>query len=593
MANIDNRSIKNSISNQNGAVLILTTVILAVVTMLLGFLWSRVGGFVYNEGRAHLQEKVLAITEGGLDKAIWALNANSNYMGETNTALGDGTFSITVANIDSTTKRITAYGYIPNASNPIIQKAIEVEALMSGSEIVFNYGVQAGEGGLILNNNNDIEGNVYSNGNIVAINNVEIFGNTWIAGNIAPEEGAGFTTQNTEYQFGHSSSIRDVAQSFVATKTGRISRIHVLLRKQSTPSDLTVRIVRDVSGNPGGSAQQIGQGTLDRNWITSTLSWIEVPITSTADLTVGQTYWLLLDGGSDSGKYYYWGADTAAGYASGVPKYSSNWSAGGWSSIANRDLNFRVFLGGVTTGFLGNNNIKAYGDIHAHHIQNVTMSGNAYYSTIQNATASSYFPNSPDPPSLPFPISQAQIDDWKAQSESAGVHNGNYTTCNSTLGAKKIQGNLNLNNNCTLTLTGNIWVTGDLILNNNITMKLDASFGGNGGVVVVGGRILLNNNIRVYGSGQSDSFVLLISELNSDNPPAIELVNNIVTDGIFFAPNGKILLNNNTDVLELTGETIELTNNIDIVFEQGISNATIAGGSIGGWAMRDGTWVER
>lgn len=580
-------------NNQRGAVLILTTVILAVVTMLLGFLWSRVGGFVYSEGRAHLQEKVLAITEGGLDKAIWGLNADSNYSGEANTPLGDGTFSITVTNIDATTKRVTATGYIPNSSNPVIQKTIEVEALYSGSEIVFNYGVQAGQGGLILNNNNDIEGNVYSNGNIVAINNVEIFGDTWIAGNIAPEEGAIFTTQDTEYQFGHSSSIRDVAQSFVATKTGRISKIQVLLRKQSTPADLTVRIVRDASGSPGGSGQQIGQGTLNKNWVTSTLSWIEVPITSTADVTNGQTYWLLLDGGSDSSKYYYWGADSAAGYTSGVPKYSSNWSAGGWSTVANRDLDFRVFLGGVTTGFMGNNNIKVYGDLHAHHIQNVTISGDAYYTTIQNATASSYHPNSPDPPSLPFPISQAQIDDWKAQSESAGVHNGNYTTCNSTLGSIKIQGNLNLNDNCILTLTGNIWVTGDLILNNNITMQLDASFGGNGGVVVVGGRILLNNNIRVYGSGQSDSFVLLISERDSDSPPAIELVNNIVTDGIFFAPNGKILLNNNTDVLELTGETIELTNNIDIVFEQGISNATIAGGSLGGWAMRDGTWVER
>jgi len=580
------------INNQRGAVLIMTTVILAAVTILVGFLWSRVGGFVYSEGRSHLQEKVLALTEGGLDKAIWELNTNSNYLGETDTSFGDGTFTITVTNIDSSTKKITATGYIPDATNPVMQKTIEVEALYSGSEIVFNYGVQAGQGGLILNNNNDIEGNVYSNGNIVAINNVEIFGDTWIAGNVAPEEGAAHTAQDTEYQFGHTSSRRDVAQSFVATQAGRISRIQVLLRKQSTPGDLTVRIVRDVSGNPGGSGQQIGQGTLNKNWVTPTLAWIDVPITSTADVSVGQTYWLILDGGSDSNKYYYWGADSADGYI-GVPKHASNWSSGSWTTIADQDLNFRVFLGGSTTGFMGNNNIKVYGDLHAHHIQNVTVSGEAHYTTIQNATANSYHPNSADPPSLPFPISQGQIDDWKVQAEAVAVHNGDYTTCNSTLGTTKIQGNLYLNNNCTLTLTGNLWVTGDLIFNNNITMKLDASFGGNGGVVVVGGRILLNNNIRVYGSGQSDSFVLLISEQDSDSPPAIELINNIVTDGIFFAPNGKILLNNNTDVLELTGETIELTNNIDIVFEQGISNATIAGGSVGGWAMRDGTWVER
>ncbi len=827
--------------NQRGAVLLLTSIILASVSVLAGFLWQRVGGFVYTEGKAHLEEKVLAITEGALDKAIWSLNQDSSYTGETETALGDGVFTTIITDIDGSTKRIVATGYIPNATDPIIEKTLEIEAINSGSDISFHYGMQAGEGGIILANNNDIQGSVYSNGDIHAGNNSEIIGDVWVAGSANPdttvsyeqngggasvgnglnfdgddqvqagtfdvtpggtgndgltleawvfaesfvgpskdgriisksnpnwtgnndeeyhwwqlttikgagnqpflrfrlktnsgdtaEDGtavliatsgalttnrwyhvaatydgskmrlyvdgvlvgqmnktgriktdptmpvwigqgpnayapwdgvidevrvwnvartqaqiqtymtqsvnpadsnlvaywpfndgsgqvaqdatsynrdgqlgstagtdgndptwvAGYSLQPQGYTFGDASARRDPAQSFIATSTGIVNEVSVLLKKTGNPSNLTLRLVSSSGGNPGGSGQQLASGTLNSSWVTTAYNWITVDLSSAPTLTTGQTYWIVLDGGSNATNYYQWAGDVALGYASGQAKVSSNWSSGGWSNVSY-DLNFRVVIGGNNTGFYGTNNVAVDGDLHANRIENVSVTGGAYYQSTNNVSAGSYHPGSADPPQLDFPISQAQIDDWKADAGTGGTHVGDYSTCNSTIGPLKITGNLTLSNNCSLTITGTLWVQGDMTLDNNNIVRLDSSYGGNGGVIVTSGRALLSNNNQLRGSGQGDSFVLLISEYSNLSNPAITLDNNNITEAILYAKDGKVLINNSSQMLEITAHTIELQNNVDIIFEEGLTDATISGGTSTGWAMRDGTWVER
>lgn len=576
------------ITNERGAVLIVSAVILAGIIVLATFLWRRVGTFVYTEMRVITDEQVLALAEAGVDKAIWSLNQNASYTGETATPLGNGEFHVTVTTINSDTRRIVATGYIPNSTDPIAQQTIQVEALRSGSVVTFLYGMQAGEGGIILNNNNHISGSVYSNGTISANNNSSISGDVWVASNINPSPVASHETENGSYQFGHNTSIRDVAQSFVPSTTGPVGSVSVYLRKVGAPANLTVRLVTNSGGNP--TTTQLAQGTLNASWVTTSLQWVSVQLSSQPTLNAGQTYWLILDGNNNANNYYQWGADTDLGYSSGSAKYASNWSSGSWTAISSHDLNFRVFSGGTTTSFLGSNNVSIGGDLHAHTINNVSIAGSAYYQSISGSTAANYYPGSSPPPLVNFPISQAQIEDWKQEAEAGGTHSGNYTTCSSSLGPHKITGNLTLNNNCTLTVTGTLWVQGDLVLNNNNIMRLDSSYGGNGGVVVVTGRVYLNNSNQLRGSGQGDSYLLVVSELESDSPPAIELNNNNVAEGILYAPNGKIYLNNSSEVLELSGRTIELNNNVNIVYEAGLANATFGAGGSSSWAMRDGTW---
>ncbi|MCA9397904.1 LamG domain-containing protein, partial [candidate division WWE3 bacterium] len=176
----------NTANNEQGAVLVLTAIILASVIALSGYLWNRVGGFVYTQGREILSEKVESITEGGLDKAIWELNQNGLYAGETGTSFGDGTFDIAISNINGSTKLITATGYIPNSVTPITTKTIQIEALSSGNVISFPYGLQAGEDGIEVGIGASIDGSVYSNGNVTVGAGSDIASNVWVAGGVGP-----------------------------------------------------------------------------------------------------------------------------------------------------------------------------------------------------------------------------------------------------------------------------------------------------------------------------------------------------------------------------------------------------------------------
>lgn len=69
-------------------------------------------------------EQALALAEAGIDKAAYELNQDSSYTGETDTALSPGTFTITVSNIDDSTKQIIATGSVPNSSSPIVSKTV-------------------------------------------------------------------------------------------------------------------------------------------------------------------------------------------------------------------------------------------------------------------------------------------------------------------------------------------------------------------------------------------------------------------------------------------------------------------------------------
>ncbi len=129
---------------------------------------------------AATQARVLA--EAGIDKAVYELNQGSSYTGETNTALGAGTFTIMVSAIDSTTKQITATGYVPSSTSPVSQKTIRILVKKNSLWVTFHYGTQVGQDGIYFSNNSALDGNLYSNGNIVGSNGAYITGYTYVAG---------------------------------------------------------------------------------------------------------------------------------------------------------------------------------------------------------------------------------------------------------------------------------------------------------------------------------------------------------------------------------------------------------------------------
>ncbi len=151
--------------NQRGVILLLSVVILAILLTMSSAIVGYTALQVHAEHQSIDQGQALALAEAGVDKAISQLNTNSNYAGETSTALGNGQFSVSITT-NGNTKQITATGYVPSSANPIATKIVKASVSINTTAIAFNFGVQVGAGGITMNNGSSISGNIYSNGSI-------------------------------------------------------------------------------------------------------------------------------------------------------------------------------------------------------------------------------------------------------------------------------------------------------------------------------------------------------------------------------------------------------------------------------------------
>ena len=187
-----------------------------------------------------------------------------------------------------------------------------------------------------------------------------------------------------------------------------------------------------------------------------------------------------------------------------------------------------------------------------------------------------------------FPITNEQITGWKDEAAALGtVGSQSLSGTNNTLGPKKINGNLELDNNAKLTVTGTLWVTGNLVLSNGAEIKLDSSYGSGDGVIVVDGTSTLSNSALFSGSGNSNSYIMLLSTNNTGS--AIVLSNNAGAV-ILYAANGTINLSNNAGVKQISAKTISLSNNATITYETGLADAVFTSGPSGGYSIQ--SWIE-
>ena len=189
-----------------------------------------------------------------------------------------------------------------------------------------------------------------------------------------------------------------------------------------------------------------------------------------------------------------------------------------------------------------------------------------------------------------LPISQAQIDEWKNDATTGGT-TGSVSLSGSqtmSLGPQKITGNLSLSNSAVLTLTGTVYVTGDITLSNSAKIKLDSSYGSLSGIILSDGIISPGNSSTLQGSGQSGSYLLVLSTNTSDT--AISIANS-ASGAIFYASAGGITASNNFSAREVTGYKLIMSNSATITYESGLANVLFTSGPGGSWKVT--SWKEK
>jgi len=294
-----------------------------------------------------------------------------------------------------------------------------------------------------------------------------------------------------------------------------------------------------------------------------------------------------------------------------------------WTSVGG-DLNFKTWMGGGTATFI--DNVKIDTDGHANTITNCTISRDAYYQTIDSSTMVSgsncsgpnphCHPNSPDPATKEMPISYAQIQDWEKAAccdngsgcQSECVHSGSYTPmAGSSLGPIKIEGDLNFPKNSLdnpVIITGPVWVTGKITASNNAGIKLKPGLtagymiiGDNPADQAGGGKIEFSNNVITQDSASGGTLLFISTNTSLDNgDPAINLSNNVNTvnpQSIIFSLQGLIKVLNNAKFKEITGYAIRMENNSEIVYQEGLINASFSSGPGGGWEITEWKEIEQ
>lgn len=201
---------------------------------------------------------------------------------------------------------------------------------------------------------------------------------------------------------------------------------------------------------------------------------------------------------------------------------------------------------------------------------------------------------------LDLPISQDQIDSWKNAASAGGVLASDYILdlgASGSLGPIQIgttiqPRNLTITNNARFNITGTIYVTGDIIFSNNAIIELNSdSYSFTGGVIIADGKITIENNVILRGSGETGSYVLILSTNDSLDPasPAI-YINNNAEGAVFYTVSGLVFLKNNMIAREITGYKIQIENNAEIQYESGLENAMFSSGTGGSWEVT--SWQE-
>ena len=581
-------------SNQQGHILIFAMVFVAILLTLSTALIGSTTMHNRAEAQTIASHQALRLAEAGLDKAIYELNQNPAFSGEVNVPLGNGTVTIAVNDIDSSNKRITATGQVSYQGGLVATKAVQATANIDLTTVSFMFGVQVGDGGITTNNNSKVNGNVFSNGNISGSG--EITGDASVAAGSALTTDQSWTTSTVDFLFQNSSLRRTAAQSFVPSVTTTLNKVQVYLKKIGNPNNLPVRVVSDNNGIP--SKTVLAQGTISASLITTVYGFINGTFTSNPILSGGKKYWLLLGDSDSSNHYYSWGMDAADGYPNNTGKYSADWNAGTpvWNSSGG-DLNFKTIMGGVTTTLSG---VTVGGTARAMELLGCTINGNAYSQGVNTCTVvGSSTTGTPAPAPQALPISEAQIAAWESSAESGGVISGYILDGgqSASLGPIKVAGNLDINNGSTLLLTGPVWVTGTISIDNTSLVRNSILLGQSSTVLIaddpsnqsINGIIVVNNGAIITGNGNPNNYPIVISTYSGVDD-AIRLDNN--TSGtIFYAPNGRIHVNNNASPIQLTAYSIDLNNNAEVNYTTGLQNISFTSGPGGSWVYKAGTYT--
>lgn len=308
---------------------------------------------------------------------------------------------------------------------------------------------------------------------------------------------------------------------------------------------------------------------------------------------------------------------TSLGFASGVQIGEGGILAQGSSStiignitssgaVAGSNLNQVVGGSAESAGSSGNvENLRftsSIHNVHSHTIDNTIISGDAYYTSISNSTVNGVsYPNSPDAPSYPLPITDKMINRMETAAAGGGTYVGTcpYTINTGTvnLGPIKIPcSQFNISGTARVALNGPVWVTGNINIANTARVSVGPGIAVGKSVALIAdntsdrttsSKISVSTTTDSTGNG-TGSYVVLVSQNSDAKNGGSQTATTLISTGssspafIAYAPHGHTDVQGSV-ILQTIGSykaslsTVSaslgaLNNNVSISFPTGLLN---------------------
>lgn len=467
-------------------------------------------------------------------------------------------------------------------------RLIQTDIVQSIETVNFENGLQAGPGGISINNNATVNGNVCSEGNLVGSGTV-INGEVNVIRSIFSGEAGNEDELSTlSTKFGNSTTTNDAAQSFTMPLEGnrKLTRVYVYIKRNSTPGDLNLRIVPNKVGldGPDNRANALTSQVITEASVSTIGGWVEVTLSTPVTLNYGEKYWIVLDRTTtaNSSKNWEWFNNSPL---TGTGLLMRNWSN---NSDPDWIPQYKNFIYKITLSSADEDVLRAEGLV-------VSSPYNIYADLIVNSSASgvacpsanchnSQIDSCPGDTLQILPNKSDVIENWISVAESAGLcpeeicdENGDIRLNTGddpvTLSDMIVPGDIDINGTAQITIDGTVWVQGDFKVGNSGVVTLGPSLLENGGGQILvgsedgnsGGEVTISNSAFFDGGGTANLLVLSLRVDNNSNRVVIE--NTGGGDVFFVAPETCIRSSNNTNSKALIAHCLVIQNSATINYE--------------------------
>lgn len=196
----------------------------------------------------------------------------------------------------------------------------------------------------------------------------------------------------------------------------------------------------------------------------------------------------------------------------------------------------------------------------------------------------------------PSQMPTINYQEWKDAATTGGTIDCSLTPSLCTLsgqgvaaiGNKKYIGDLNIQQQKIVTITGPVYVTGNINLSQSAQLNLDQSFGSNGTVLITDGIVSIGQSAGINPTDANPKGYILVVTSSSDNSAVT--ISQSGANAIFYALEGGAQMGQSAHATAIIAKSLTLGQTVTLTYDQGLASANFSSGPGGSWAIRKGTY---